>query len=582
VICIWGASSETGHTAGFFYLHNLCIQLRTNEDDLNNFKLLAFFYYSKHWKRSYLMYKIRKTFGLTGVVIALLVLSTFAATAQQPYTGFLDAYENSADGFAGPVFTDPLEPGVKYIITVEGTLSIWSRTSWDNVCVGTPEDNPIFPSPSTLNGKVGLDAAYIWSFPSSSPSLCPGGVPAIQVPSQHARFEISLDGGTTWASLTPMETSFNEDHIYNYEVMSPDEPVSFGFRIPDSPLVDNYGQLKITVARANQPPVAKPGGPYYGYEGAPVSFDGSLSSDPDGDVLVFAWDFGDGNTSTLANPVHTYADNGEYAVCLTVTDPFGAAVTGCTIAYISNVAPTVAPIHVDATMVKVGKTIHANADFTDPGILDTHTAVWDWGDGSVSSGAVTEVSGSGNVTGSHAYAHPGEYKITLTVTDKDGDSGMAIFQSVVVYDPKDFVTGGGWIWSPEHACKDACGKIKGKINFGFVAKYNKNLEVPSGQTEFQYKDGNINFHSTRYEWLVIYGAKARYQGVGTINGSGEYGFILSAIDGKLNKGGGGDKIRMKIWNLATGEVIYDTQPGDDDFADPTTPVNGGSINIHDR
>jgi len=60
--------------------------------------------------------------------------------------------------------------------------------------------------------------------------------------------------------------------------------------------------------------------------------------------------------------------------------------------------------------------------FTDAGICDTHTALWEWGDGTTSNGVVTELSGSGSVTNSHTYSMPGDYTVTLTVTDDDGDS----------------------------------------------------------------------------------------------------------------------------------------------------------------
>lgn len=65
-----------------------------------------------------------------------------------------------------------------------------------------------------------------------------------------------------------------------------------------------------------------------------------------------------------------------------------------------------------------------SANFTDPGIADTHTASWDWGDG-ITTGTVTEDNGSGSVTNTHTYTTSGTYTITLTVTDKDGGVGIS-------------------------------------------------------------------------------------------------------------------------------------------------------------
>ncbi|NIO45718.1 MAG: hypothetical protein GTN77_02725 [Planctomycetales bacterium] len=67
--------------------------------------------------------------------------------------------------------------------------------------------------------------------------------------------------------------------------------------------------------------------------------------------------------------------------------------------------------------------------------------------------------------------------------------------------------------------------------------------------------------------------------MGTINGAGEYGFLLTASDGQVNGGGGADKFRIKIWDRVTDQIIYDNQMGAADAADPATAVGGGAIVI---
>lgn len=76
----------------------------------------------------------------------------------------------------------------------------------------------------------------------------------------------------------------------------------------------------LEVTEQNRAPIADADGPYSGVAGLPISFDGSGSSDPDGDALTYAWDFGDGGTATGSMASHSYAVGGSYAVALTVTD----------------------------------------------------------------------------------------------------------------------------------------------------------------------------------------------------------------------------------------------------------------------
>ena len=170
--------------------------------------------------------------------------------------------------------------------------------------------------------------------------------------------------------------------------------------------------------------------------------------------------------------------------------------------------------------------------------------------------------------------------IYFKVIDNVGNESDPGELFVAIYDPlAGFVTGGGWINSPAGAyVSDPT--AEGKANFGFVSKYQKGAKVPTGNTQFQFKAGDLNFNSTEYEWLVIAGSKAQYKGTGTINGTGSYGFMLTAFDG--GKTTTPDKFRIKIWDKATGNIVYDNQLGASDTADATTAIAGGSIVIHSK
>jgi hypothetical protein len=158
---------------------------------------------------------------------------------------------------------------------------------------------------------------------------------------------------------------------------------------------------------------------------------------------------------------------------------------------------------------------------------------------------------------------------------------------LVVFQPDGtgFVTGGGWINSSAASCTGAlsiCGpSAAGKANFGFVSKYQKGASKPTGETEFQFKAGNLDFHSTAYDQLVVSGPLAQYKGTGTINGQGSYRFMITGRDGRLTGGGGVDGFRMKITD-ATGTVIYDNLIGADEAMANVQVLGGGSVQIQNK
>jgi len=172
---------------------------------------------------------------------------------------------------------------------------------------------------------------------------------------------------------------------------------------------------------SSHPPVANAGADLTINEGQQIVFDGSESSDPDGqsDIVDYRWNFGDGTTGNGITIEHKYLDNGVYTVTLVVTDTQGISDTDEIMAVVNNVVPSVGPIS-PVESVLPGVLISTYANFTDPGILDTHTATINWGDGIINDGILNDT----NVSGSHIYSIPGNYLITLTVTDNDGGFGI--------------------------------------------------------------------------------------------------------------------------------------------------------------
>jgi PKD repeat protein len=145
-----------------------------------------------------------------------------------------------------------------------------------------------------------------------------------------------------------------------------------------------------------------------------AAFSASGSSDPDGTIESYDWNFGDGSTGTGATPTHTYATGGNYTVTLTVTDDDGD--TGQVSHSVTAVAPPPnVPPTATFTSGVLGRELAVNASgSSDPDGSITSYA-WSFGDGTTGTGA----------TATHTYATPGQYTVELTVTDDDGDTGTS-------------------------------------------------------------------------------------------------------------------------------------------------------------
>jgi hypothetical protein len=273
---------------------------------------------------------------------------------------------------------------------------------------------------------------------------------------------------------------------------------------------------------------------------------------------------------------------GTTPVQCTATDSAGGTASCSFNVTVQNPSPTlVITGPLAGTIFPLGTAVTFAAAFTD-NPADTHTATWTFG-ASSTAGTVNEAGGV--ISASYIFAAPGVYFVSVRLTDACGNQAAAntvggLPAMVVIYDPNGgYVTGGGWFNSPAGAYIPVPA-LNGKASFGFVSKYQKGAVLPIGQTEFQFKVSDLNFHSTSYDWLVVAGARAQYKGSGTINGAGDYAFMLTAIDGQIGGGGGADKLRMKIWDNASNSIVYDNQIDAADSANPTTTLGGGSIAIH--
>ena len=137
----------------------------------------------------------------------------------------------------------------------------------------------------------------------------------------------------------------------------------------------------------------------------------SSGSDPEGQTLVYSWDFGDGGRAFGSSATHTYQQPGTYMAKVTVTDPDGSTGTA-EVEIIVTEAPNRPPTVRAAADPGSGEApidVRFSAEGSDPD-GDSLSYQWDFGDGGQAFGAQA----------THRYSAPGDYTATVTVTDPDG------------------------------------------------------------------------------------------------------------------------------------------------------------------
>jgi PKD repeat protein len=180
-----------------------------------------------------------------------------------------------------------------------------------------------------------------------------------------------------------------------------------------------------SMGNTNSPPTAVA---YPDYQvvaaGEDAWFYGGLSSDSDGYIVSYEWNFGDGNIGYGINITHKYTAPGFYNVSLTVTDNEGATDTDYCVVEVTGTSGKYPPVSIpnpESQTVNVGEPafLYGGSSYDPDGYIVSYE--WDFGDGNFGSGE--------NV--SHAYTTPGEYTVSLTVTDNDNMTDSEICQVIV-------------------------------------------------------------------------------------------------------------------------------------------------------
>jgi DNA/RNA endonuclease G (NUC1) len=177
--------------------------------------------------------------------------------------------------------------------------------------------------------------------------------------------------------------------------------------------------IEAAVESNTQPPIAGISGPGALSEGDAATFSAAASADPNGNIVSYLWDFGDGTTGSGVSVEHTFAQDGTHVVSLLITDNDGFTDTATFTVQVANVVPAIGAL--PNFSLDAGGAYTAAGTFTDPG-ADAWTATVDWGDGTSPSQAALSGREFSLV---HVYDMAGTFTVTVTIFDDDGNASVS-------------------------------------------------------------------------------------------------------------------------------------------------------------
>jgi DNA/RNA endonuclease G (NUC1) len=187
-------------------------------------------------------------------------------------------------------------------------------------------------------------------------------------------------------------------------------------------------EIEDAIESGTQPPIAAIAGPAGSIEeGGSVTLNSSGSLDPNGSIVSYEWDFGDGTSASGVAVTHEYAQDGVYSARVTVTDNDGLTGSAVFAVIVTNVAPVLGAV--PGGSVNVGTAYTVEGTFADPG-ADAWTATVDWGDGSAPSTAALATRA---FSLTHTYATPGAFTVVVTIADDDASTSTS--HTVLVAQP---------------------------------------------------------------------------------------------------------------------------------------------------
>jgi len=215
-------------------------------------------------------------------------------------------------------------------------------------------------------------------------------------------------------------------YAYGFAAFWPQNAIAY----PSAPDPTTWGDVTLSAAPPNVLPVADANGPYedtdcdYDYT---IIFDGSGSDDPDGTIVSYDWDFGDGtgwHNGLGATPSYTYSDFGDYTVTLRVTDSDGLTDTDTSTAEVYGVVANVNGPYEDTDCDDDYTIIFDGSGST--GYQMPLTYDWDFGDG-------TGWHNGLGATPSYTYSDFGDYTVTLRVTESGNGCSDTDTANVKIY-----------------------------------------------------------------------------------------------------------------------------------------------------